>query len=93
MFTCSTHTFILTHAHTHAHTHIYTYTHTYIYIHTHAVHVQDPSVTAAISGTGQDDYNPFTDNGAKEKEPEVKEVISNIACVALIRTLCMVPAT
>ena len=48
---------------------------------------------AATSGTSQDDYNCFTDKGAKEKEAEVKEVVSNITCVVLIRTLCMVSAT
>ena len=47
---------------------------------------------AATSGASQDDYNPFTDKGAKEKKPKVKEVVSNITCVALIRTLYMVSA-
>jgi hypothetical protein len=27
---------------------------------------------SAQPGAGQDDYNPFTDEGIKEKEPEVK---------------------
>ena len=52
-------------------------------MHTHAV--QDPSVTAATSaqpGTGQDDYNPFADEGPPEKQPEVKEVVSTISCIA-----------
>ena len=48
---------------------------------------------AVTSETSQDDYNRFADNGAKEKEAEVKEVVSNITCVALIRALCMVSAT
>ena len=73
---------------THAHTH----THTYSYTHTHTHAVQDPSVMAITSGTSQDDYNHFADNGAEEKEAEVKEVVSNIACVALIRVLYMVSA-
>ena len=39
------------------------------------INVQDPSVTAATSaqpGAGQEDYNPFADEGPKEKEPEVR---------------------
>ena len=30
------------------------------------------AVISAQPGAGQDDYNPFTDEGATEKEPEVK---------------------
>ena len=46
----------------------------YSCIHTPTHAVQDPSVMAATfaqPGVGQDDYNPFTDEGPPEKEPEV----------------------
>ena len=36
------------------------------------------AATSAQPGAGQDDYNPFADEGTKEKEPEVNDVISNI---------------
>ena len=29
------------------------------------------AATSAQPGVGQDDYNPFADEGVKEKEPEV----------------------
>ena len=68
-------------AHFHSSTHTHTHTHTYTHAHTHTTYtrvVQDPSVTAATlaqPGAGQDDYNPFADEGVTEKEPEVNDNI------------------
>ena len=37
---------------------------------------------SAQPGASQDDYNPFTDEGAKKKELVVKEVVSTISYLA-----------
>ena len=52
---------------THA-SHTYTFTIMRTHAPTHAV--QDLAATSIQSGAGQDDYNPFIDEGAKEKELE-----------------------
>ena len=40
------------------------------------------AATSAQPGAGQDDYNPFADEGVKEKEPEVNDniVICTFLC-------------
>ena len=39
------------------------------------------AATSARPGAGQDDYNPFTDEGVKEKEPEVND--NSVICTFL----------
>ena len=63
---CSFHSHMHTHTHTHTHTHAM---HTYVYVWLFCI--GSLGVTSAQPGAGQDDYNPFADEGAKEQEPEV----------------------
>ena len=76
-----TFTLLLIFTHSHPPTHARTHTHTH---YTHTCVIQDPSVTAATSaqpGAGQDDYNPFADEGVKEKESEVND--NSVICTFL----------